>query len=82
MTELDIPKKGDLKAIPRDEIIDGAIIDLKVKTWGEITKNEEKKKSLKDPDGKVLLVKYEVNGLLRNDIFPFTDKPKIGRAHV
>lgn len=75
MTELDIPKKEDLKVIPKDEILQGVVLELDVKTWYELTKDETKKKNLKDPDGKVLKVFYEVDGFKRNESFPFTDNP-------
>lgn len=75
MTELNIPKQIDLKAIPKDDIIEGIIINLEVKTWNDITKDETKRKNLKNPDGKVLFVKYEVDELIRENKFPFTEKP-------
>jgi len=74
-TLLDLPKAKDLKAIPKDTILEGVIIDLEIKTWLELTKNEEKKKNLKNPDGKVLCIKYEVVGLLRNETIPISDNP-------
>ena len=77
MTEekLNLPGTQDLKAIPKDETIDAIVIELEIKTWKEITQNEDKRKNLRNPDGQVLLVKYDADGLIRQDIFPFSEKP-------
>ncbi len=73
--ELNIPKKDDLKVIPKDEILEAIVLELEVKTWYELTKDETKKKNLKTPDGKVLKMLYEADGFKRYESFPFTEKP-------
>ena len=73
--ELNIPKEKDLKVIPKDKTLDGVVLALEVKTWNELTKDDDKRKKLKNPDGKVLRVLYEVSGFKRNESFPFTDNP-------
>lgn len=73
--ELNIPKLQDLKVIPKDETLDAVVIDLDVQTWEQLTKDNEKKKNLRDPDGKVLIVKYDAAGFIRSDNFPFTENP-------
>lgn len=81
-----LPTRKDLKVIPKDETKDAVIVDLEISTWGEITKDEEKKKKLKNPDDKVLLIKYDVDGLIRRDMLPIRDNPttssKYGRFIV
>lgn len=76
MTEknLDIPSQKDLIEIPKDETSDATIVDLTLKTWAEITKDEEKKKKLQDPNGKVLEIKYDAKGFIRQDVFPIPEK--------
>jgi len=73
--KLNIPKQTDLKVIPKDATVDAVVVDLEVRTWIEITKDEEKKKNLRDPEGKVLCLKYDAAGFLRNEIFPFSENP-------
>ena len=73
--ELNIPKEKDLKVIPKDKTLDGVVLELEVKTWDELTKDDTKRKNLKNPDGKVLRVLYEVAGFKRNESYPFTDNP-------
>lgn len=75
MTELNIPKQEDLKVIPKDETLSAIVLELEVKTWTDITKDELKKSKLKDPQGKVLIMSYEAAGFKRGAIFPFTDNP-------
>ncbi len=75
MTELNIPKEKDLKVIPKDKTLDGVVLELDVKTWNELTKDENKRKTLKNPDGEVLRVLYEVEGFKRTESFPFTSNP-------
>lgn len=73
--ELKIPTEKDLRAIPQDETVKAIVIDIQPSTWEEITIDEEKKKKLKNPTGNVLRVKYEANGFIREDIFPYTENP-------
>jgi len=83
MEKLNIPKKKDLKVIPKDEVVTAVVINLESKTWFEFTKDETKKLNLKNPDGKLLVVKYDCNGFIRSDIFPYsentTDSSKYGK---
>lgn len=73
--ELNIPKQEDLRVIPKDETLDAVVLELEVKTWYELTKDETKKKNLKDPEGKVLKMLYEAKGFKRFESFPFTENP-------
>lgn len=76
MTEkINIPKAKDLKVIPKDETLDAIVVDLEVKTWSELTKDPEKRKNLREPEGTVLIVKYDAAGFIRTDNFPFTENP-------
>ena len=70
-----LPKFRDLKVIPKDETVEAVIIDLVLKTWQDITKDEEKKKKLKNPEDQVLIVKYDAGGFIRNETFPLSDNP-------
>lgn len=72
--ELNIPTQKDLIKIPKDESANAVIIELKIKTWSEITKDETKKKNLTDPNGKVLEIKYDAAGIIRHDIFPIPER--------
>ncbi len=76
MTEIkNIPKKEDLMVIPKDETLEATIVDLEVKTWLDITQDQTKRTNLRDPEGTVLVVKYDAAGLIRQDIFPFSKNP-------
>ncbi len=68
---LNIPKQKDLKVIPKDTIVDAVVIDLEETTWKDLTKDATKAKNLKNPDGCVLIVRYDAQGFIRNDTFPF-----------
>ena len=88
MTEnnLDIPTQADLLKVPKDTTTDAVVIDLEVKTLLEVTKDETKKKNLKNPEQKMLKVRYESAGFRREDSFflqepdkQLTDGSKYGR---
>ena len=71
---LNIPTQKEVIEVPKDETANAIIVDLQIKTWLEITKDETKKKNLKDPNGRVLEIKYDANGIIRHDIFPIPEK--------
>lgn len=73
--KLDLPKQKDLKVIPKDETLDAIVIDITETNWFELTKNEEKRLNLKNPKGKVLIIKYDAKGFIRSDNIPLNDSP-------
>lgn len=65
-----LPKQKDLKKVPKDETVDAIIVDLQIKTWEEITKDETKRKNLQTPKGELLEITYDAQGFIRRETFP------------
>ena len=85
MTNLNVklPTKADVKTLPKNQTLDAVIIDVEIKTWREIIADNTKLLKFENPDQQMIVVKYDVQGIILSETFPYNENPsdrsKLGR---
>lgn len=85
MENLNLPTKENLRQVPKDEIVDATVINLEVKTWRDFI-SADKLEKFDNPDEKLIFVKYDYNGFIREEKFAYHETPtttsRLGRYLV
>lgn len=66
--ENQLPTIKDVREVPKNDVVDAAVIDIKVKTWRDII-SAEKIDKFDNPDEEQIIVKYEAAGFIREEKF-------------